>query len=43
MTQNEVDEKMADEMVKYIKANGIPRIIYGGLGEKRTDNTSTEK
>lgn len=43
MTQNEVDEKMVDEMVKYIKAHGIPRIIYSGFGEKQTDNTYTEK
>lgn len=43
MTQKEVDEKLVDELVKYIKAHGIPRIIYRGLGEKRADNTYTEK
>jgi len=43
MTQKGVDGWVVDELSKYIKSHGIPRIIYGGFGEKRTDDTYTEK
>jgi hypothetical protein len=42
LTQKEADEKLVEQILKYIKQNGLPRNIYVGFGKNMTDNTSAE-